>query len=202
MSYLTIIRRWPVQTGLLLLSLTLLLFTPVSAADDDEATIWQALRSGDGVAMIRHALAPGGGDPDNFDINDCSTQRNLSDTGREQAKSIGQLFKDAEITEPRLYTSQWCRCRETAELMDLGEVSEQPLLNSFFQQYKQGTQQTADLQQWLSKQEVMTDKPLVLVTHQVNITGLSGVFPSSGEIVVIRHPAGEAIEVLGTIETD
>lgn len=179
-----------------------LAFTPLAAADDDEVLIWQALRSGEGVAMIRHALAPGTGDPANFDVNDCSTQRNLSDTGREQAKAIGQLFKDAGIGEPRLFTSQWCRCRETAELMDLGEVTEQPLLNSFFRQRDRETQQTLELQAWLSEQEVVTDKPLVLVTHQVNITGLSGVFPSSGEIVVIRHPAGEAIEVLGTIETD
>ncbi|MEZ5534543.1 MAG: histidine phosphatase family protein [Thiolinea sp.] len=195
------------NTRYLLLIAGLLLypvFSSLYAAANDQRAVWQALRSGDGIAMIRHALAPGTGDPANFDVNDCSTQRNLSDEGREQAQGIGKLFKGSGMSEVRLFSSQWCRCLETAELMVLGAVTKQPLLNSFFRNREEGNKQTADLQQWLSQQEKVADQPLVLVTHQVNITGLTGIFPSSGEIVVIRHPAAAdtAIEVIGTIETD
>ena len=197
------------NTRYLLLIAGLLLYPVFSssyAAANDQQAVWQALRSGDGIAMIRHALAPGTGDPANFDVNDCSTQRNLSDEGREQAQEIGKLFKDSGMSEVRLFSSQWCRCLETAELMALGAVTPQPLLNSFFRNRENGDKQTSDLQQWLSQREKVADQPLVLVTHQVNITGLTGVYPASGEIVVIRHPAAAAadatIEVIGTIETD
>lgn len=200
MSYVTLIQRWSIRISLLLL----LTLPAAHAAENDESAIWEALRSGEGVALIRHALAPGGGDPANFNLNDCSTQRNLSDTGRAQAAEIGNLFKAAEIDEARLFSSQWCRCMETAELMAIGEVTPQSLLNSFFQQRELGASRLADLQHWLTQQPVTAGEPLVLVTHQVTITGLTGVFPASGEIVVINHPAtvDAEIKVIGTIETD
>ncbi|CAA6816287.1 MAG: Unknown protein [uncultured Thiotrichaceae bacterium] len=199
MSYFTLIQRWSMR-----ISLLLLLALPTARAAENDELIWEALRSGEGVALIRHALAPGGGDPASFDLNDCSTQRNLSDTGRAQAKGIGDLFKAAGMDEARLFSSQWCRCMETAELMAVGEVTPQPLLNSFFQQRALGPGRLAGLQEWLAEQTVTPGEPLVLVTHQVTITGLTGVFPSSGEIVVIQHPAAadSEIKVIGTLETD
>lgn len=189
-----------------LLGLCLLLLTLPStaqAATQTEATeLWQALRSGEGIALIRHALAPGGGDPDNFVLDDCSTQRNLSTTGRTQSRHIGELFSDQQLTPMRLHSSQWCRCLETATLMAVGEVTPNPLLNSFFANRAAGPGQLIKLRQWLMQQPI-SNEPLVLITHQVVITGLTGVFPASGEIVVILPPTtvDSAITVLGTLKT-
>jgi hypothetical protein len=92
----------------------------------------RALKSGGGVLMIRHANAPGSGDPANFKIDDCATQRNLDERGRAQARAIGEVLRHHGIAKVRLYSSQWCRCLETARLMNLGDVQPLPALNSFF----------------------------------------------------------------------
>ena len=107
------------------------------AAKADEAALWEALRDGGHVALLRHALAPGTGDPVDFTLGDCTTQRNLSDEGSAQARRIGQRFRDNGIEAARVYTSQWCRCVETAELLDLGPVSEQPAASNFVQDASQ-----------------------------------------------------------------
>lgn len=175
-------------------------------AQVSESELWQGLQKGEYVALLRHALAPGTGDPSNFKLRDCSTQRNLSQQGREQAKRIGQRFKDNGVEATTLYSSQWCRCLETARLLGLGELRELPVINSFFQRYSDGSKQTAELGRWLQAQAVTVGKPILLVTHQVNITGLTGVYPRSGELVVIKHPATLAedaeIMVMGTLETN
>lgn len=192
-----------------LLTLLILLFAftplPASAANEDEldeSVLWQGLRSGEYIALLRHALAPGTGDPDNFTLDNCRTQRNLNDTGRAQAKRIGERFRQNGIEQAQVYSSQWCRCMDTAALLELGEVQALPALNSFFRRYERRAPQTQALRDWL--QQRTTRKPLILVTHQVNITALTGVFPASGELVIIRHPqpADTAIEVVGTVETE
>ena len=175
---------------------SVLLSNPVQAS---EAPLWKAVRDGEAFAIMRHAYAPGYGDPDNFAVGDCSTQRNLNDEGREQARSIGERFRANGITEAVVVSSQWCRCRETAELLGLGEVAELPTLNSFFQDYSQREPQTEDLKKWLTVHGL--DLPLVLVTHQVNIRALTGLGTSSGEIVVARHDIDGGVEVLGRITT-
>ena len=162
----------------------------------DEA-LWTALRAGTHVAMMRHALAPGTGDPDNFSLGDCSTQRNLNDVGRRQAAAIGERFRSNGIENPRIYSSQWCRCRETAELLGLGGVTPLPALNSFFRDRDKGPAQTADIKRFLSSSG--SDRPIVLVTHQVNITALTNVFPASGEIVVVKVTPDGAVDVAGRI---
>lgn len=168
-----------------------LLLTPAIAQADD----WEALNAPGAHAIMRHALAPGTGDPANFDVTDCSTQRNLDDRGRAQARAIGQALKTRGITFDRILTSQWCRSRETAELLDLGPVTEEPALNSFFQ-----NRSTADVQTDATAQIAKdANGPVMMVAHQVNITALTGVFPSSGEIVVFRA-TDQGIEVLGQIE--
>lgn len=182
----------------LLAILALVAPSPSGAAADDE--VWEALRAGHGVALLRHAIAPGTGDPANFRIGDCSTQRNLSDAGRDQARRIGERFRENGIATARVYSSQWCRCLETAELLGLGPVEELPALNSFFRRSGLRGPQTRDIKEWLAKRD--RDRPLVLVTHQVNITALSGVYRASGELVVIRRAADGTISVVGTIETD
>lgn len=149
---------------------------------------------------MRHALAPGTGDPSEFTIGDCNTQRNLSDQGREQAKRIGLRFRENGIHSAIVYSSQWCRCLETARLLDLGPVQELPIINSFFQRFERRESQTQALSEWINAQTL--DTTLILVTHQVNISALTGVYPSSGEMVIISRSDDGAIDVKGTLETE
>ena len=177
--------------------------------------------------LVRHALAPGTSDPENFKLDDCSTQRNLDDIGRAQAVQIGKLLRQAGLNEIEIFTSQWCRCRDTAQLMahgwhtprnseDASNVSVRDLtaLNSFYQARHRSQQQTTQLQSWLQNRKVQNSisgdstKLPILVTHQVNITALTQVYPSSGELVIVRVLENDnlesqdyGIEVIGTIET-
>jgi phosphohistidine phosphatase SixA len=175
----------------------LVVATPTHAADEE--TLWAAIRDGRAFAMIRHALAPGYGDPERFKLSDCSTQRNLSREGREQARRIGALFRRNGIDAADIHTSQWCRARETAELLGLGTPADLPALNSFFQDMAQRKSRTTMLRQWLEKREAV--RPLILVTHQVNISAFTGLATSSGEIVVVSMAPGGSQHVLGSIET-
>lgn len=171
-----------------------------SSTAPDEAQLWQWLRSGDAVALMRHALAPGTGDPADFTLGVCSTQRNLSDEGRRQARAIGQRFRHKGIEQAQVYSSRWCRCLETAELLALGAVQPFDGLNSFFRDRSSEPGQTAATQALITERSARDKPPLVLVTHQVNITALTGIFPSSGEIVVLARK-GPAIQVLGRIDS-
>ena len=104
----------------------LCLLLPLSAAaqtQPDEAALWAALRAGGHVALIRHALAPGTGDPAGFRVDDCATQRNLSPTGRAQARAIGERFRANGIDTAAVLSSQWCRCLDTARELALGEIT-------------------------------------------------------------------------------
>lgn len=174
---------------------------PVSGlSSEDETGLWKAMRNGSSFVLLRHAIAPGTGDPEYFDVEDCLTQRNLSDAGRKQAAAIGNLFQEHGIEKARVFSSEWCRCLETARLLKLGSVEELPHLNSFFQQYERRDYQTQNLREWIGKQNL--DQPLVLVTHQVNITSLTGFYPSSGELVIVNRSKSDIISVLGSIKTD
>ena len=170
---------------------------PHPAAAQDAEAAWAALKQPGTVAIMRHALAPGGGDPANFELGDCSTQRNLNDAGRAQARRIGRAFRDQGIQVDRVLTSQWCRCRDTAELLDLARVEDFPALNSFFQDRSTRDAQTAEVRRLLA--DAPADEKLVLVTHQVNITALTDVFPSSGEVVVIEVADDGTVDVRGTV---
>jgi len=166
---------------------------------DSKPMLWDALSSGSHVALLRHALAPGTGDPPEFQLGKCKTQRNLSDEGRDQARKIGDLFRENGINEAAIFSSQWCRCLETAKLLNLGSVEELVILNSFFQQYEHRDLQTRMLLEWLQDQDF--ELPIVLVTHQVNITALTGIYPDSGELVIIHRSNTGNVKVIGTIET-
>lgn len=166
----------------------------------NDSKIWEALRAGGHVVLLRHAIAPGTGDPTEFTIGDCSTQRNLSDRGRAQAEKIGELFRDNGITAARVFSSQWCRCKDTAQLLRLGSVNELPALNSFYQRWENRDRQTTAVKKWLKNQDLGVVH--VLVTHQVNITELTGVYPSSGELVIVRPSESGEMTVFGTIETE
>ena len=170
-----------------------------SATELSEKQLWQSLRDGEAAALMRHALAPGTGDPGNFDIDNCATQRNLSDRGREQARATGERFRRNGIEQAQVYSSRWCRCLETARLMSLGDVQPFAGLNSFFRDRSTEPEQSAATRALIEKHVADNGSPLVLVTHQVNITALTDVFPSSGEIVVVR-PAADGLQVLGRIK--
>jgi len=179
--------------------ITCLIFARSAFSADSETKLWAALKAGDHVALLRHALAPGTGDPPEFQLGLCATQRNLSDGGRDQAIQIGNRFRENGIQAVSLFSSQWCRCMETAELLKLGPVEELAMLNSFFQHYERREPQTRRLLEWLGAQNL--DRPILLVTHQVNITALTGVYPDSGELVIVyRSDTGE-FSVVGSIET-
>ncbi len=162
-----------------------------------DGPLFNALREGEAVAIMRHALAPGTGDPPEFQLEDCKTQRNLSSRGRIQARAIGERLRAQGIDAARVYSSRWCRCLDTAQMLGFGQVEKMPALDSFFQDRSKEPSQTAALRDFLLK--LPPGAPVLLVTHQVNITALTGVFPQPGEIVVIRHEGGAKTEVLGTI---
>ena len=195
-------RTYSLLLGGVLLSIQVTLFSGWAAAadKDEEQKILADFKGGNQVALMRHALAPGTGDPENFKLGDCTTQRNLSQAGRDQALRIGIRFQQAGIIDAKVYTSQWCRCRETAELLGLGTPVQLPLLNSFFRNYESKEPQTGALQTWLAAQPL--DKPLILVTHQVNITAFSSIYPASGEVVLMRRKADGRFEVAGSIRTE
>jgi phosphohistidine phosphatase SixA len=172
----------------------------LAVADTDTDTLWRSLRSGGHVALLRHALAPGTGDPAHFSLEDCQTQRNLSEQGRGQARRIGMRLRDNGIESAAVFSSQWCRCLETAELLGLGAVEPLPVLNSFFGRSDRRQPQTEALGKWIAEADL--DRPIVLVTHQVNITALTGVYPASGELVIVRRTDDGALAVAGTIETE
>ncbi|MDX2006549.1 MAG: histidine phosphatase family protein [Meiothermus sp.] len=164
---------------------------PVQAQSD-----WSALQSG-AVVLFRHAIAPGTGDPANFRLNDCATQRNLDDAGRAQARRIGEQFRARNINVARVLTSQWCRTRETAQLAFPGLPQDEPAFNSFFSDRSTEAEQTRAARQILARWR--GPGVLVVVTHQVNITALTGVVPESGEGVVVRVGEG-GLEVLGRVK--
>ena len=169
-------------------------------ANAEDAALWKALRTGGHVALMRHALAPGTGDPPAFALGDCGTQRNLSEEGRSQAARIGARFLANGIESARVFSSQWCRCLETARLLGLGPVEELAILNSFYERRERRDRQTQALEAWLASRDL--EDPMVLVTHQVNITALTGVFPASGELVVVRLSDDGEIVVVGSVETE
>lgn len=179
-------------------TLTLLGFSFASETDE-QTDIWEAIKNKNHFVIMRHTLAPGTGDPQNFKLRDCSTQRNLSDEGREQAKAIGKRLREHGIDSIKVYSSQWCRCLETAKLLGIGDVEESTLLNSFFRNFEKREEQTQKLINWLNEQRL--DRPILLVTHQVNITALTNVFPSSGEMVILNRSTNQKYEVVGTIKT-
>lgn len=157
------------------------------AAPDQQA--WEALKRSGTIVLFRHAHAPGVGDPPGFAIKACHTQRNLDAEGRAQALRIGERFRQQGVRVSALLSSQWCRTLETAQLAFPGLVQEAPAFNSFFNdRATESTQTVAARQQLLAWRG---GGVLAVVTHQVNITGLTGVSVSTGEGIVLHRKAGE-----------
>ena len=149
------------------------------------------------VAIVRHAHAPGTGDPESFTLDDCATQRNLGVRGREQAREIGAATRAAGAIVDRVLTSQWCRCRDTARLLDLGPVEDLPVLNSFFRNPARSDRQTAELRQFLFG--LPPGETVIPVTHHVNIRALTGRVVTSGEVVLLQVGRARTISVVDEI---
>ena len=164
-------------------------------AQASEEAAWAALRQG-GIVLFRHANAPGGGDPDGMRIGDCATQRNLDKAGRAQARRIGETFKAQGVAVGQVLTSQWCRTRETAELAFPGRQKDEPAFNSFFGESVKAQAQTSTAKRIL--QDWRGPGAFVVSTHQVNITELTGIWPASGEGIVVRFEDSK-LRVIGRI---
>jgi phosphohistidine phosphatase SixA len=179
-------------------SALLLWLLPLSSALADDSAAWSAFRAitSNAIVLFRHAEAPGFGDPDNFRLGDCTTQRNLATAGRRQASRIGERFATERISVGKVLSSQWCRTLETAELAFPGQVTTDATFNSFFNDRQDEPRQTEQARSLLSAWR--GPGALVVVTHQVNITALTGIVPGSGEGVVLRFDQGKPV-IIGRI---
>lgn len=157
--------------------------------------MWSALLAPGRIALIGHAAAPGTLDPPGFRLDDCSTQHNLSDGGRIQAIRMGDLFRANGIEAARIYSSQWCRCLDTASLMKLGNVIQQSLLNYFGRDPDRTMRQIADLRAWIASLELM--EPTLLITQQLVIATVAQGPTDDGEIVLVRREADGRLTVQG-----
>ena len=169
--------------------------SPIKA--DSNQNLINELKQGGKLIFIRHAYAPGGGDPNNFEINDCNTQRNLSDSGREQANKIGSFFKINKILIDKVYSSEWCRCKETA-LIAFNDFEHKSFLNSFFSsKFAQNKEsQIKKLKKFINNWD--GKKNLVFVTHYVVISEILNYGSSSGEIVI----SDKDLKVIDTLEIE
>ena len=186
--------RWRV-VGLAVLAVPLAMpvLRPASAAEP----VWDALRSGGKIVILRHASTePGLGDPPGFRLDDCATQRNLSEAGRTEARRIGAAFVSRAIPVARVLSSRWCRCVETARLA-FGRVEPWASLDSFFDDRSREPQQTRAVRALIA--EPLTGGNLILVTHQVNITALTGVAPAMGEMVVLSPEPPGGFKIIGRL---
>tara|TARA_B100001057_G_scaffold276757_1_gene277073 strand:+ start:43 stop:600 length:558 start_codon:yes stop_codon:yes gene_type:complete len=168
-----------------------------SVKADFNKKLFNQLEDGGKLIFIRHAYAPGSGDPSNFNLNDCSTQRNLSEEGRKQAEYIGNFFRDKKIKIDKVLTSEWCRCKETAKIA-FKSFSTNSFLNSFYSSEfaKNKDKQIDALNDYIAK--FKSDKNLILITHYVLIYEILNYGPSSGEIVV----SDKNFNMIGSIEIE
>ncbi|MDR5899434.1 histidine phosphatase family protein [Halomonas vilamensis] len=178
----------------LILLLGALGMLPISAQAYDAT--WQALQEGGLVILMRHALAPGVGDPPGFVLEQCDTQRNLSAEGRAQAKATGQALRERGVPINAVYSSRWCRAQETAELMEVGEVVPAPWLDSFFRERSERSERTQAARERILSWQGPGN--LLLVTHQVNISALVGSGLGSGDMIIVR-PDGNELPVVGRL---
>ena len=157
--------------------------------------ILKSLKEGNKLVFIRHAIAPGNGDPNNFDINDCSTQRNLDENGIEESKKIGLFFKNNKIKIDKVLSSQWCRCKDTAKYA-FKKFETFDALNSFYDEkfVSNEAKQIRDLKNYIKNWK--SDKNLVLITHFVVISSILNTGSSSGEIIV----SDKNFNIIGSID--
>ena len=176
------LQSWLNPLGRLLISCCLLAGSQLS-----HAGLKEDLETGSYVLMMRHADAPGYSDPDGYNLSDCSTQRNLGETGKTQAKMIGQWLKTQGIESAQVFSSPWCRCKDTATLLNKGVVQVESGLGSFFENRGSRQEQTRLTQIKIAQLlKNSPRKPVIMVTHQVNIQAFAGQSVSSGSMVLVK----------------
>ena len=184
-------RRWLVALALLTGGLWL---PPVlAAASAEEAALLAALQGPGHVLLMRHADAPGYGDPAGYVLGKCATQRNLGDAGKKQAKTIGAWLSQQGIASAHLFSSPWCRCLDTAQLLNKGAVKTEASLGSFFDNMALEKKQTKALEGFIQNELAKAAKaPLILVTHHVNIQAYTGRVVGVGDMVLVKvNPKGQ-----------
>lgn len=148
------------------------------------------LARADHVLLMRHALAPGVGDPAGYVLTDCTTQRNLNAEGLAQAQRTGQWLRAQGVKSAQVFSSPWCRCLDTAKNLDYGPVEIEPSLASFFENAQLAHSTNTQLQKFISQQIITKgQKALVLVTHHVNILAFMGENVNSGDMVLAQVDA-------------
>ena len=173
------------------------IFLTCSVKADLNQNLIKTLDQGGKLIFIRHAYAPGSGDPNNFNLNDCSTQRNLSNSGRDQSKTIGNFFSKYNINIKNVYSSEWCRCKETASIA-FNKFETKKFLNSFYSlkfaknRKKQVKEFKRFIKNWDKKEN------LIFVTHYVFISEILNYAPKSGEIIF----ADKDLNILDTLEVE
>ena len=155
----------------------------------------QKLQSSEYVLLMRHTLAPGIGDPANYSLEDCKTQRNLNSEGKSQAVFVGEWLKKQGVKNAEVHSSVWCRCKDTAALLNFGEYKVEPALASFFDDMSKAKESNLKLQRFIAgKIKSKGDKALIMVTHHVNILEFMGENIASGDMVLAKvNPKGELI---------
>jgi phosphohistidine phosphatase SixA len=188
-------RVWPLV--LLVLWVSSAVVAEDAAAQEDTATLWAALRAGGHVALVRHgATAGGAGDPPGFRLDDCATQRSLTDKGRAEARRLGEQFRSEDVAVGKLMSSQWCRCQETAALMELGPVELSPTFNNAFTLRDRVGELTAGARAIVAGWT--HPGTLVVVTHGANILPLTGMTPEEGGMVIVK-PDPSSVAKLRTL---
>ena len=171
-----------------LIGILIFLLNPVFALANDNLTTAVSMVNAN-VVFMRHALAPGFGDPSNFQLENCATQRNLDSVGRQQVVAIGAELRRSETFFTEVLSSDWCRCKETTKLLSLQEWTTFPGLNSFFQNF---ANKDVVLQRLDQKLNELASGVTLMVTHQVVITAVTGRFVSSGEFIAFNTRTKEA----------
>jgi phosphohistidine phosphatase SixA len=159
------------------------LYWPITS----HAALVSDLKDGQHVLLMRHADAPGYGDPAGYVIGQCSTQRNLGDYGKNQAKAIGSWLGKQGIDQALIFSSPWCRCSDTARLLNLGSVQIEPSLGSFFDDMSLEKKQTKALEEFIkSELDKQSKMPVILLTHHVNIRAFMGKNVNQGDMVLVK----------------
>ena len=164
-----------------------LLLSFLATATTCASELSQKLESTDYVLLMRHTRAPGVGDPANYSLNDCQSQRNLSIEGRKQAVIVGNWLRKQNVKLVDVYSSEWCRCKDTAELLNFGPYKIEPSLASFFDEMHEAKERTKQLESFIARQvKTKGNKALILVTHHVNIFEFMGENIASGDMVLAK----------------
>ena len=175
--------------------LALFLLAPTAAAADE--ALWSLLRGGGQILLMRHATTtPGVGDPAGFRLGECSTQRNLTDAGRDEARRVGAAFRSRTVPVGRVLSSHWCRCLETARLA-FGRAEPWEPLDSVFEDRAREPERTRAVRRVAGERPA--DGNLILVTHGANIAALTGINPAPGEFLVLSAEPGGQFRVRGRL---